>query len=292
MTNQSFVNDRLRGVNKMNKKQLIMEKSLELFADKGFEATSIQQITDYCGISKGAFYLSFKSKDELIFALIDHFMMQIVTDIDYQVNRESDSENLLYDFYFTTFHATQKHIDFAKIMRKEEPRPLNKELIQKFRYFDEKIGSSILKMVERIYDETIEEIKYDLVYCIKGFISTYSHLILFHNAPVDLQLLCRSLVEKTNILAHHTTVPVISHELVQMMKRPVDEEITKDQIVDLIDEKIIEIHDPIEIESLTLLKGQLLEPTLSPAIVVGLIENIRHNPHCKWLTYLICNYFK
>lgn len=39
----------------MQKKQLIMEKSLELFAKQGFEATSVQQITDYCGISKGAF---------------------------------------------------------------------------------------------------------------------------------------------------------------------------------------------------------------------------------------------
>ena len=62
----------------MIKKQLIMEKALELFAEKGFEATSVQQITEHCGISKGAFYLSFKSKDELILALIDHFMMQVL----------------------------------------------------------------------------------------------------------------------------------------------------------------------------------------------------------------------
>ena len=69
----------------MSKKQLIMEKSLELFARQGFEATTVQQITEYCGISKGAFYLSFKSKDELILALIDHFMHEILSDIDYIV---------------------------------------------------------------------------------------------------------------------------------------------------------------------------------------------------------------
>lgn len=39
----------------MVKKQLIMDKALELFAKQGFEATSVQQITDHCGISKGAF---------------------------------------------------------------------------------------------------------------------------------------------------------------------------------------------------------------------------------------------
>ena len=31
----------------MSKKQLIMEKATELFANQGFEATSIQQITDH-----------------------------------------------------------------------------------------------------------------------------------------------------------------------------------------------------------------------------------------------------
>ena len=66
----------------MIKKQLIMDKALELFAEQGFEATSVQQITEHCGISKGAFYLSFKSKDELILAMIDHFMIGITIDID------------------------------------------------------------------------------------------------------------------------------------------------------------------------------------------------------------------
>ena len=78
----------------MSKKQLIIEKSLELFAKQGFEATSIQQITEYCGISKGAFYLSFKSKDELILALIDHFMIQFTADADYVVTNMGQKLNL------------------------------------------------------------------------------------------------------------------------------------------------------------------------------------------------------
>ena len=92
----------------MIKKQLIMEKALELFAEQGFEATSVQQITDHCGISKGAFYLSFKSKDELILALIDHFMMQFISDIDYMVKHPKNNEELLYKFYYTTFQFFSK----------------------------------------------------------------------------------------------------------------------------------------------------------------------------------------
>lgn len=66
----------------LDRKQLIMEKAIELFAARGFESTSVQQITEHCGISKGAFYLSFKSKDELILEIIDYFMKRFTTGVD------------------------------------------------------------------------------------------------------------------------------------------------------------------------------------------------------------------
>lgn len=70
------------------------------------------------------------------------------------------------------------------------------------------------------------------------------------------------------------------------------EEATKDQIFEILERNIDEIEASIEKESLILLKQQLLEPTLSPAIVKGLLENIRTHPHCKWTSYLLRNYFK
>ena len=276
----------------MNKKQLIMEKSLELFAKQGFEATSIQQITEYCGISKGAFYLSFKSKDELIIALIDHFMMQFTADADYIVNNIKVDENLFYEFYFSTFNSFQKHSDFTKVLMKEQSHSLNKELIVKMQTYDKLFEKSILSMIERVYGEDVKFIKYDLVYCIKGFISIYSQLFLFQKLPVDLNLLSRSLVEKTNLLAKHTTIPFISQDLIHLGTQPMDEAVTKEQILDIMEQKIAEIEESIEKESLVLLQQHLLEPTLSPAIVKGLLENIRNHPHCKWISYLLRSYYE
>lgn len=276
----------------MSKKQLIMEKSLELFAKQGFEATSIQQITEYCGISKGAFYLSFKSKDELIIALIDHFMMQFTADADYIVKNTKIVDKLFYEFYFSTFNSFQKHSDFTKVLMKEQSHSLNKELIGKMQTYDKLFEKSILSMIERVYGEYVELIKYDLVYCIKGFISIYSQLFLFQKIPMDLNLLSRSLVEKTNLLAKHTTIPFISQDLIHFGQQPMDEAITKEQILDIMEQKIAEIEESIEKESLVLLQQHLLEPTLSPAIVKGLFENIRNHPHCKWISYLLRSYYE
>ena len=269
----------------MMKKQLIMEKALELFANKGFESTSVQQITEHCGISKGAFYLSFKSKDELILALIDYFMMKFVSDIDYVVKDTKNDEELLYKFYYTIFDSFHKHADFAQILIKEQMRSFNEEFIIKMRTYDLSMDEVILSMVERLYGDEVKQTKHDIMYCVKGFMKTYSELFLFYDLPLDLDLLARSLVEKTNVLAKHITVPFISTELAQLRHQPMNAEATKDQILEIIEQTIQEIEESIEKESLLLLKQQLLEPTLSPALVKGLLENIRNHPHCKWIVY-------
>jgi len=54
----------------------------------------------------------------------------------------------------------------------------------------------------------------------------------------------------------------------------------------MMEQKIAEMEESIEKESLVLLKQDILEPSLSPAIVKGLLENIRNHPHCKWIAYL------
>jgi transcriptional regulator with XRE-family HTH domain len=53
-----------------DRKQHVISMAHRLFVDKGFQATSIQDILDYSGISKGTFYNYFSSKNELLIALI------------------------------------------------------------------------------------------------------------------------------------------------------------------------------------------------------------------------------
>lgn len=276
----------------MVKKQLIMEKALELFAKQGFEATSVQQITEHCGISKGAFYLSFKSKDELIMALINQFMMQFTSDIDYVV-KNSNTDELLYDFYYTSYSFFLQHSDFAKVFIKEQIQSFNEEFIEKIRYFDRLFDEIILSMIERLYGEETQEIKYDLGYCIKKFMGMYSELFFYYNVQMDIPLLVQSLVEKTNLIAKHMTIPFISHEFYQAYKKQVNEvELTKKDILEMIDQKLKEMDMSIEKESLILLKQEVSHPTLAPVLVNGLLETIRNHPHCKWITYLLRSYFK
>ena len=46
-------------------REIIIEKALEIFAQKGFKKTKMQDIADESGFSKGLLYLHFKTKEDL-----------------------------------------------------------------------------------------------------------------------------------------------------------------------------------------------------------------------------------
>jgi AcrR family transcriptional regulator len=52
-----------------DRKQHVIEKAHQLFVDKGYQNTSIQDILEFSGISKGTFYNYFSSKNELLIAV-------------------------------------------------------------------------------------------------------------------------------------------------------------------------------------------------------------------------------
>ena len=60
------------------KKKQIVEKAVELFSQKGFENTSIEDITNSLGMAKGTLYLYYKSKRDLLLDCIGRLTTMIV----------------------------------------------------------------------------------------------------------------------------------------------------------------------------------------------------------------------
>lgn len=60
-----------------DRKQHVIKMAHQLFIDKGFQATSIQDILEYSGISKGTFYNYFSSKNELLIAIFKTIYLQM-----------------------------------------------------------------------------------------------------------------------------------------------------------------------------------------------------------------------
>ncbi|WP_418955442.1 TetR/AcrR family transcriptional regulator [Streptomyces tritici] len=57
----------------------LLKAALESFAEQGYHASSIEQICERAGFTRGAFYSNFSSKDELFLALFDEHSERTVT---------------------------------------------------------------------------------------------------------------------------------------------------------------------------------------------------------------------
>jgi AcrR family transcriptional regulator len=60
-----------------DRKQNVIKIAHQLFIDKGYQATSVQDILESSGISKGTFYNYFTSKGELLIAIFKNLQLEI-----------------------------------------------------------------------------------------------------------------------------------------------------------------------------------------------------------------------
>jgi AcrR family transcriptional regulator len=69
----------------------IIQAALELFVRKGYHGTSINDITQKVGLTKGALYSHFSSKGELLLRIIDEFKTRFIGEMMRTVNESQGS---------------------------------------------------------------------------------------------------------------------------------------------------------------------------------------------------------
>jgi AcrR family transcriptional regulator len=72
----------------MTKKELIIQKAIELFAAEGYENTSIQRLAEAAGVAQGLLYRHFKNKNDLLLQLLMTGLHQIQYTLEPYSNKE------------------------------------------------------------------------------------------------------------------------------------------------------------------------------------------------------------
>ena len=134
----------------MNKtKRKIFETSMKLFAEKGYDATSIEEITSVVGVAKGTLYYHFSSKEEIFYFLIDEGMKLLQNSITIKTSQKSSSIEKLKSVILIQLKVLYKYEDFITIILSQiwgnEPR--NQEC--------KKYVTQYLQIVENIVREGI-----------------------------------------------------------------------------------------------------------------------------------------
>jgi AcrR family transcriptional regulator len=56
-----------------NTRQRIQDVALELFAERGYDKTSLREIADQLGVTKAALYYHFRAKEDILVAIVEDF---------------------------------------------------------------------------------------------------------------------------------------------------------------------------------------------------------------------------
>src|SRR5690554_6802530 len=100
-----------------SKREKILETSMALFQEQGYEKTSVSQIVKQAGMAQGTFYLYFKSKNALVSAIankiFDEQLEIIRTSYD---KKDRNLDSLLTSMIDATFAITEKHKDVISFL--------------------------------------------------------------------------------------------------------------------------------------------------------------------------------
>ena len=101
----------------MNKtKRKIFETSMKLFAEKGYDATSIEEITATVGVAKGTLYYHFSSKEEIFNFLIEEGIKLLQNSIDIKTAKFPNYIDKIKGIILIQITIVVKYEDFITIL--------------------------------------------------------------------------------------------------------------------------------------------------------------------------------
>ncbi|TYS62610.1 TetR/AcrR family transcriptional regulator [Sutcliffiella horikoshii] len=100
----------------MDKRERIVQASIEIFKEKGIEKTKISDIVKRAEIAQGTFYLYFPSKLSVMPAVAEQIVFKFMERIEASVSREASLEVHLKQLVDAIFHVTNEFRDVSAIV--------------------------------------------------------------------------------------------------------------------------------------------------------------------------------
>ncbi|MEK5500239.1 TetR/AcrR family transcriptional regulator [Bacillus sp. FSL M8-0168] len=180
------------------KEEKIIKAGLRLFAKNGFASTTIQEISNECGISKGAFYLHFKSKDALLLAIIKYYIDRMTENMKKIRQKNAPPKDIFKEQIAYQFEESKEHRDFILVMISEHSIPENSKIEEYFKNVSGKFHEAYQEALLAAYGDAAKPFLDDLTVMVQGIVHSYQNLFIFNELDIDFDELAGFIIRRVD----------------------------------------------------------------------------------------------
>lgn len=269
-----------------DRKKLIIEKASVLFAENGFGATSVQDITDACGISKGSFYLSFKSKDSLLFSIFEYFGDKLIKRMSELNDLPVNSREKFKLFLSVQFEEIAHYSDFILMQMREQTSQISEEMMVLLNELRRQTYEIQERLLIDVYGDEVRPHMPDLLALLGGITKGYIEIIVFSKESLDYNELGNYIVERTDSIVSGLSKPFLKGE--QLIGYCVVEEeglASAKELVGNIKMLKRRVTDENLVISLEVIEQELLKEDYRKPVIIGMMSNLINHAETEELLH-------
>jgi AcrR family transcriptional regulator len=211
-----------------DKKQLIINAAIKCFAQKGFHATSIQEIVDTAGIAKGSVYSYFKSKEDLLFVAIKHEYDRMMSAVLTVANdtKLTPRERLATQFQHM-LQITLEYSDFIATLKNETDLMINDQMKAFMSDMHKADFQWYSQSILAIYGDAAKPYVFDAAIIIQAIVNrfTYINRIQLESSELTNFFMAR-LDDLVDGMIRKLQKPILTQELSENSANPCSPEIS------------------------------------------------------------------
>ena len=165
-----------------SKKEIILETATVLFAEQGFEKTSVASICENAGVSKGLVYHHFTSKEDILIAIYEQSTQEMMNLSNNDIEKKADEK--LFKIIDTVFLQLEENKLFFKLNLNIMFQPSTRKILET--QIKER-ATQLFSVVKQIFNDidlkNSELLSYVLISEIDGI--ALSYLSSFEKYPLQ-----------------------------------------------------------------------------------------------------------
>lgn len=203
------------------KKQKIMEAAVKFFAEKGYHATSIQEIADSLGIAKGSMYFYFNSKEDLLVQIckyyLDLFLKEFISTME---DTSEEPRERLVKLVVIKGAQFSDNRDFLTMFIKERFE-VNEEIHHLIHALRAKTLFAIQQCIVELYGEMVKDLSYDAAVLFNSLSDGFMGLTFMDQIELNMDQVSLYLVDRLDDMVKgmlsSNPVPIINAESIEKM---------------------------------------------------------------------------